>query len=157
MKRRKVLIVLAAVVVAYVAEPMLISFVPLPASLFGPHADAIQILDRNGETLRTARNGDRPFEQYAALSEIPQALVAATVAAEDGRFREHHGVDWRADARAAWQMVWNRRVVSGASTITQQLIKLSSPRPRTMAAKLVESLQALRLEQVWDKQRILTE
>jgi penicillin-binding protein 1C len=66
-------------------------------------------------------------------------------------------VDWRATLRAAWGFVKNRRVVSGGSTITQQLIKLSQPRPRTLRTKLIEAAQALRLEQLWDKQRILTE
>ncbi|MGD1085609.1 MAG: penicillin-binding protein 1C [Verrucomicrobiota bacterium] len=137
--------------------PVLVSLVPLPPALFDPPRPATELLDRNGEPLRLTRDGDRPFQQCASLSEIPQALVSATLAAEDSRFWSHHGVDWRADLRAAWQLIWNRRVISGASTITQQLIKLSAPRPRTLKAKIIETAQALRLEQVWDKQRILTE
>ena len=130
---------------------------PLPPALFTPPPPAVELLDRNGEPLRLTRDGDRPFQQFASLSEIPQALVSATLAAEDSRFWSHHGVDWRADLRAACQLIWNRRIISGASTITQQTIKLSAPRPRTFKAKIIETAQALRLEQVWDKQRILTE
>jgi penicillin-binding protein 1C len=48
-------------------------------------------------------------------------------------------------------------VSSGGSTITQQLIKLAEPRPRTFRTKFIEAVQAMRLEQVWDKQRILGE
>jgi penicillin-binding protein 1C len=59
--------------------------------------------------------------------------------------------------RAAWQWAIHRRVISGGSTITQQVIKLSQPRPRTLRTKFIEALQALRLEQVWDKQHILAE
>ncbi len=44
---------------------------------------------------------------------------------------------------------------SGASTITQQLIKISERRPRTLWTKLIESVQALRLEQLWTKDQIL--
>jgi penicillin-binding protein 1C len=87
--------------------------------------------------------------------EIPQSLVQATLAAEDRRFWRHPGVDWRATARAAWQWTIHRHVVSGGSTVTQQLIKLAEPRPRSLRTKLIEAVQALRFEQVWDKQRIL--
>ncbi|HLX69828.1 MAG TPA: penicillin-binding protein 1C, partial [Verrucomicrobiae bacterium] len=84
-------------------------------------------------------------------------LIEATLAAEDQRFWSHHGVDFRASVRALWQLLWHRRVISGGSTITQQLIKIAEPRPRTIRTKITEALQALRLEQVWGKQRILAE
>jgi penicillin-binding protein 1C len=157
MKRRRLLLALSAVLLLTLSEPILISFVPLPAALFTSPQPAVELLDRHGEPLRLAREGDRPFQQCATLSEIPPALVNATLAAEDSRFWSHHGVDWRADARAAWQLLRNRRIISGASTITQQLIKLCAPRSRTLKAKVIETAQALRLEQVWDKQRILCE
>jgi penicillin-binding protein 1C len=157
MKRRRFLLGLCAVLLLTVCAPLLVSFVPLPPGLFTPPRPAVGWLDRNGEPLRLTRDGDRPFQQRAALSEMPQALVSATLAAEDSRFWSHHGVDWLADARAAWQLIWHRRIISGASTISQQLIKLSAPRPRTFKAKIIETLQALRLEQVWDKPRILSE
>ena len=104
-----------------------------------------------GWSVRTAVPSAGRFE----YGEIPQPLVQATLAAEDRRFWRHPGVDWRATGRAAWQWVRHRRVVSGGSTITQQLIKLAQPRPRNLRTKLIEAAQALRLEQVWDKQRIL--
>jgi penicillin-binding protein 1C len=157
MKRRRFVMGLGVMILVILSGPILISFVPLPPALFIPPRPAVELLDRNGEPLRLTRDGDRPFQQCAGLSEMPQALVSATLAAEDSRFWSHHGVDWRADLRAAWQLIWNRRIISGASTITQQLIKLSAPRPRTFKAKIIETAQALRLEQVWNKQRILTE
>ena len=146
---------LGVTILLMLMEPILVSFVPLPPALFTPPPPAVELLDRNGEPLRLTRDGDRPFQQFASLSEIPQALVSATLAAEDSRFWRHHGVDWRADLRAAWQLIWNRRIISGASTITQQIDQVSAPRPRTFKAKIIETAQALRLEQVWDKQRIL--
>jgi len=88
---------------------------------------------------------------------IPAVFIQATLAAEDKRFWQHHGVDWLASARAAFDLVRHRRIVSAGSTITQQLIKLAQPRPRSFRAKLVEAAQAVRLEQVWGKQRILAE
>ncbi len=132
-------------------------WVPLPAALFVPPPAQLELTDRHGTPLRTVRPPDRPFGRPVTCREIPQALIDATLAAEDKRFWHHPGVDWRSSLRAAWSLVRHRRIVSGGSTITQQLIKLAQPRPRTFRSKFVEALQALRLEQVWDKERILTE
>lgn len=94
---------------------------------------------------------------WQQLQEVPDALVRATLAAEDKRFWQHHGVDWRANCRAAVGFIRNGRVVSGGSTISQQVIKLAEPRPRTLRTKVIEAAQAMRLEQVWGKERVLTE
>jgi penicillin-binding protein 1C len=131
--------------------------VPLPPKLFTSPVSEIEFLDRNDQPLRIVRPEDSPFGHPLAYAEIPRPLIEATLAAEDRRFWDHHGVDVRATLRAMWQLAVNRRVISGGSTITQQLIKLAEPRPRTFRTKLVEAVQAMRLEQVWDKQRILTE
>ncbi len=131
--------------------------IPLPPSLFSDPAPAVELVDRHDQPLRLVRADGSPFSERVAYGEIPLPLVQATLAAEDRRFWSHPGVDWRGTARAALQLVVNRRVVSGGSTISQQLIKLANPRPRTFPNKLIEALQALRLEQVWDKQRILAE
>jgi len=137
---------------AWLALPL----VPLPPALFTGQVPGVEFLDRSGQTLRVVRPSGSPFRRPVAYGEIPQSLIQATLAAEDRRFWRHPGVDWRATARAAWQLVRHGQVVSGGSTITQQLIKLAEPRPRTFRTKLLEAVQALRLEQVWDKQRILT-
>ena len=132
-------------------------WVPLPTALFVPPPAQLELTDRHGVPLRIVRPQDRPFGQPVACFEIPQALIHATLAAEDKRFWDHPGVDWRSTLRAMWSLARYRRIVSGGSTITQQLIKMTQPRPRTFRAKFIEALQALRLEQVWNKQRILTE
>jgi penicillin-binding protein 1C len=125
--------------------------------LFAPPLPQVELTDRNGVPLRALHAPDGSFIQPATYAEIPSALVQATVAAEDKRFWTHPGVDWRSSLRAFWGLVRYQRVISGGSTISQQLIKLAQPRPRTFRTKLVEAVQALRLEQVWNKQRILTE
>ena len=130
--------------------------VPLPPELFADQTPELEFLDRAGQPLRAVRHGSSPFRHWVEYGEIPQGLLQATLAAEDRRFWQHPGVDWRASVRAAWQLALHRRVLSGGSTITQQLIKLAQPRPRTLHTKLAEAVQALRLEQLWDKQRILT-
>jgi penicillin-binding protein 1C len=129
--------------------------VALPKRLLEPQTAGLEFLDRNGRSLREVPGVNGYARSPQTFSELPKCLVNATVAAEDKRFWTHSGVDWRATLRAAWALVRNRRIISGGSTITQQLIKLSEPRPRTMATKLVEMAQALRLEQLWTKEQIL--
>ena len=131
--------------------------VPLPAALFARPTSEIKFLDRNSQSLRIVRPEDGPFGHPLTYADIPRPLIEATLAAEDRRFWSHHGVDWRATLRALRQLALNGRVISGGSTITQQLIKLAEPRPRTFRTKFIEAVQAMRLEQVWDKQRIVTE
>jgi penicillin-binding protein 1C len=134
-----------------------VRIVPLPPGLAAGPVSDVEFLDRDGQPLRVVRPDDRPFGQPVQYGEIPRALIEATLAAEDRRYWNHHGVDFLASIRALWQFVQHGRVVSGGSTITQQLIKLAEPRPRTLRTKLLEAAQAMRLEQVWSKQRILTE
>jgi penicillin-binding protein 1C len=140
-------------IAGWLALPLL----PLPEGLSAAPPPSLELVDRTGRPLRVIREGDGAFAQRATFADIPQPLIDATLAAEDKRFWRHPGVDWRASLRAALDFVRHRRVVSGGSTITQQLIKLAQPRPRTLRTKLIEAAQALRLEQVWSKQRILTE
>ncbi len=129
-------------------------FVELPPELFEDPPQSIELNDRHGRALREV-SATELVTRKVVLADIPAALIDATLAAEDSRFWNHHGVDGRAVARAAWQWVRHRRVISGASTITQQLIKLARPRPRTLWTKLGEAAQAMRLEQIWSKQQIL--
>ena len=86
---------------------------------------------------------------------LPEMVVAAFLAAEDAHFRQHHGIDLRAMVRAAWSNLKAGRIVSGASTVTQQLARLAYPAPRTYYHKLVEMLRSLRLEAALSKDEIL--
>lgn len=139
------------------APRLVLRVMPLPRALITGQVSELKLIDRNGQPLRAVRAQDGPFSRAVPYAEIPRPLVEATLAAEDQRFWKHHGVDFRATARAVWLLVRHRHVVSGGSTITEQLIKLAEPRPRTVWTKIIEAAQALRLEQVWDKQRILAE
>ncbi len=145
---------LAAGFVALMASTWLgLKLVPIPAALLHPPVESRELLDRRGQTLREVRVEDR-FSRETAYDEIPAHVVHAILAAEDKRFFEHHGVDPLAIARSAWSGIRHGRVTSGASTITQQLVKLTQPRPRTLRTKLIEAVTALRLEQLWSKERI---
>jgi penicillin-binding protein 1C len=132
-----------------------LKLVPLPPALLQPAVQSREFTDRHGVTLREVRVAER-FTREITLEEIPPRVVHAMLAAEDKRFFQHGGVDVLAIARAAWNNATHRRVTSGASTITQQLVKISDPRPRTLSTKCLEAVRAVRLEQIWTKQQILS-
>ena len=88
---------------------------------------------------------------------IPRVMVDAVVAIEDQRFWDHAGVDLKALLRAAYVNATEGRVVQGASTITQQLIKnLYVGDEESLARKLKEAYLAYQLEQRRSKEQILT-
>ncbi len=129
---------------------------PLPAGLKQKPLASPVFLDRNGLPILHLTLPDSTRASVVPLDEMPPDLVACTLAAEDKRFYDHGGIDLLATARAARDLLLHRRIVSGASTITQQLIKISSPPARrNPLTKIRESLAARRLEMTWTKQQIL--
>jgi penicillin-binding protein 1C len=128
----------------------------LPAELRTGIPTSPLFLDREGNPLRRPLwNGD--FRHTSMnLAEIPQLLVDATLAAEDSRFYLHGGVDPLSLGRSLRDRAGSDRFTSGGSTISQQLIKISSPRgPRDFMRKLREMLLARQLEMRWTKAEIL--
>lgn len=131
--------------------------VPIPAGLSRDPAASPVLLDRHGEPILHLTLPDSSRAAPVPLEEIPPDLVACTIAAEDKRFYQHGGIDLLATARAGRDFILHRRVVSGASTITQQLVKISSPPARRHPlTKIREALAARRLEMTWTKKEILT-
>jgi penicillin-binding protein 1C len=107
-----------------------------------------RVLDRRGNVLRELPSGAGLRGQPIELEAIGPRLVQATLSSEDADFFAHGGVDGRAIARAAAQNIRHARMVSGASTITQQLVKLLDsrgvPRARGIGDKLSEAARARR-------------
>ena len=127
-------------------------------SLRGPLFDVSYspaLYDREGRLLGAQVAADGQW-RFPGAGQPNERFVAALIEAEDRRFRRHLGVDPLAVARAARQNVRGRRVVSGASTITMQTIRLSrAPRRRSMPEKMIEAVLALRLELSASKDEIL--
>jgi len=93
---------------------------------------------------------------YVRNDELPEAWVQAIVAAEDQRFFDHPGFDWRGITRAMIQNIKAGRVVAGGSTLTQQTAKNLYYRPdRSFRSKWEELVNALRLEAHYEKREIL--
>jgi penicillin-binding protein 1A len=92
-----------------------------------------------------------------AWGDMPIALRQATVAIEDKRFYEHHGVDYEGVIRAGWKNITSGKTVQGGSTITQQLVRalyIKDPK-RDFKRKIREAKMASELEQQHDKRWIL--
>ncbi len=113
-----------------------------------------RIYDRNGELI--ANIFKKQHRLYAPFSEIPPRLVEALLAIEDTTFFEHHGVNIDAIMRAIIKDVKARKLVEGASTITQQLVKNTLlTREKKISRKLKELLFSLKIEFELTKEEIL--
>ena len=112
---------LCAAVAALAAGGSLATWIalPLPAGVLRQDAGAsVRIEDRSGRVLRSTRAADGTDATWVAYGDIDPDVINAFVATEDRRFWEHHGVDFRSAARAAWSNVTAGRTLSGASTLT---------------------------------------
>ena len=123
-------------------------------------ADARQVsttvLDRNDRLLRAFTTEEGRWRLPLEPSEVDQRYLAMLMAFEDKRFYLHHGIDTRSLARAAWQLVENRHIVSGASTLTMQVARLVEGHyERSGSAKVRQIVGALQLERYLSKREIL--
>ena len=115
---------------------------------------SVQIFDRNGVLLRGLLSSKNTYYLPVTLDKISPFLISAVVAAEDQRFFEHSGVDTAAVLRAAYQNSKEGKIVSGASTITQQLVRTLKPRPKNWWGKLTEAARAVHTETQLSKEEI---
>lgn len=118
-----------------------------------------RVLDRRGRLLRELTSDLGLRGQPRELDDIGPRLLAATLVSEDKTFFDHDGLDPQAIARALLQSVRHGRLVSGASTITQQLVKMldarGQARARGLMDKLFEVARAQNLEELIGKDEIL--
>ena len=114
-----------------------------------------QLTYADGSPMTVTYANEFNLTQAVALHDMPPLLVQAFIAAEDRRFFEHDGVDWLARAHAAVQNVLALRTIRGASTITEQVVRMLRPRPRTLWSRWVEGFEAMRLERRFGKAAVL--
>ncbi len=136
------------------AALLMLLAVPLPAPLFsGPYATPLY--DREGALLSVAIAADDQW-RFPVTQELPERYRRCLLHFEDRRFYLHPGVDPAAVLRAVRQNLQAGRIVSGASTISMQTIRLSrAGRPRSLPEKVIEAVMALKLELRYSKQEIL--
>ena len=142
--------------------------IPLPLESVVDWNVSPALYDNKGTLFHLRLSGDSEWSVPIPLGEMGRWLPLVAVGVEDRRFHFHPGVDPLAVVRAALQNLFSRRVVSGASTITTQVIRLSiserqlknamgerGRRRRNAATKVREYVQALKLERRLDKNEIL--
>ncbi|MFH1983705.1 MAG: transglycosylase domain-containing protein [Pseudomonadota bacterium] len=114
-----------------------------------------QLLDRHGRPITVTYENRWNLNDQVAFHQIPALLRNAFVFSEDRRFFTHGGVDWLARLSACRQNLLAGRAVRGASTITEQVVRLMHPRPRTLWSRWLEGFDAMRLEARQSKAAIL--
>lgn len=130
-------------------------FFSLPDPLFDAPSSTV-LEDRQGRLLnaRIAEDGQWRFPEQDSL---PEQYVQAVLAFEDKHFFYHPGIDPFAIARAVKENISQKKIVSGASTLTMQVIRLSRKgKPRTYFQKIIEAALALRAELRYSKTEILS-
>ena len=126
----------------------------LPGDLFRGTPYATVVTDRNGELLGARIASDGQW-RFPPCDTVPSRYATALVQFEDRHFRWHPGVDPLALARAFRSNLREGHVVSGGSTITMQVVRMSRGKERTLWQKGVEAILATRLESRLSKDEIL--
>lgn len=154
---RRVLAVVggAAAVLALATRLSVRDFPPDLDSLDGT-AVKPQVLARDGTPLSYTLTNDWNTTDLVPLSQVPTLLKTAFIVAEDQHFYEHHGVDWPARFAALWLDVRQGAAVRGASSITEQVVRMVHPRPRNLWSRWVEGFEAARLDARLSKDEILS-
>jgi penicillin-binding protein 1C len=127
--------------------------VPLPERLLASSSPVLRY--RDATPAYVFLSPDDKWRIALAADAIDPRYVEALIRLEDKRFWWHPGVDPVALSRAMAKNVLRRRVVTGGSTITMQLVRVLEPRPRRMLSKLIEALRAVQLEVRLGKRGVL--
>ena len=117
-------------------------------------ASATQVYDASGQPAGTLHGSVN--RRQISLDDVPDPVQQAFIAAEDLRFYRHHGVDVYRIFGALWNDLRTLSYSQGASTITQQLIKLTHlSSVKSLSRKAQEIALALKLERAMTKRQIL--
>ena len=129
-------------------------FFILPERFFDDPTSMV-LKDRTGQLLGARIASDGQW-RFPGSDTVPAKFAKALTTFEDRRFAIHPGIDIRSFGRAMVQNIRNGRVVSGGSTITMQVVRMSRKgKPRSLWQKAIEAVIALRLEMRYSKKEIL--
>jgi penicillin-binding protein 1C len=151
LSRRK--LAFAGVAAIPIAVLVAVYAAPLPTDYFPRGSTVVEL--RDGSTAFVFLSPDDKWRIHRELSEIDRRYIDALLRVEDHRFYDHAGVDPIAIVRATFQNLSHFRIVSGASTLTMQLVRMREPRSRTLFSKAVECFRAFQIEARYEKDQIL--
>ena len=140
--------------IGIVAAALLAWLLCLPRNLFKGVSYSTVVESAEGELLGARIAADGQW-RFPPCDTVPERFATALVQFEDRQFWWHPGVNPVAMGRALVQNLRSGHVVSGGSTLTMQVIRLSRQKERTVKQKLIESVLATRLELRYSKRRIL--
>ena len=107
-------------------------------------------------TIIPARGFPAELCRFTPIAEIPSLLIDAIILTEDTNFFSHHGIDWASLMNAIKSNIEAGRYVQGASTITQQLVKMTLlSHEKTILRKINEIVLSLAADAIYSKDRIL--
>lgn len=152
----------ALIVGAAVAYTNIAQDLPAPTELIARAStfETARIYDREGNQLYALADPNAGNRTRVSLDRISPQLVNATIATEDARFYQNPGFDLPGILRAVWQAAREQEIVSGASTITQQLVRAvlldeDERTERSFRRKLREIILAAELSRTYEKEVIL--
>lgn len=117
------------------------------------HAKPSILLDRTGQEWGRFQLDKR---KYVLLETMPEYLIQAFLVTEDRSFFEHPGISFRGILRSMLVNLYSGKKVQGASTITQQLVRLLFfESKKTFSRKIKEQMYAILVERAWSKEQIL--
>jgi len=116
--------------------------------------ESLKLYDADGNQYLNLYNTEN--RTYVSIDQIPEHVRDAFIAIEDARFYEHNGIDLVRIGSAFIEDIKSGTLKQGASTISQQLIKLSSlTTDQNVSRKFAEMMMAFKLEQTYSKNQIL--
>lgn len=149
LKKPKVIIILAFLLALFV-----VFWFCLPSPLYNSPTSYV-IDDADGQLLGASIASDGQW-RFPPNANVPEKFKQCIIAFEDKRFMHHPGFDPLALGRAIKQNFRSKKVTSGGSTITMQVIRLATKHKRNVWNKISEIFMAMRLEAGYNKEEILS-
>jgi penicillin-binding protein 1C len=149
LKKPKVIIILA-----FLSALFVLFWFCLPKPLFNSPTSYV-IDDIDGQLLGASIATDGQW-RFPPNADVPEKFKQCIIAFEDKRFMSHPGFDVLALGRAIKQNFRSKKVTSGGSTLTMQVIRLATRHKRNIWNKLTEIFMAMRLEVGYSKNEILS-
>ena len=146
---------LAIGLLGWLAWGIAVRCVELPPEMVERVTPSVCYYDFSGRLLHVERGYDYRWNFPIPLKELPPEMIRYVLAVEDRNFYRHHGFDFWAAFRATRQLLLNGHILSGASTITMQVMTMFTGRERTLRYKVRQILLACQWEKGHSKEETL--